>query len=597
MLLVTFFLYAPVRGYDFVNYDDPDYVTANPMVQGGVTQAGLHWAFTQSYAFNWHPLTWISHMLDCQWFGLDAGRHHLTSLAFHVANTGLLFWLVWLWTGAYWRSALVAAVFAWHPFHVESVAWVCERKDVLSAFFGLLTLLAYTAYARRFRARGFKAAAFGWYALALLLLAAGLMSKPMLVTWPCLLLLLDFWPLQRREPGQGKVPGWGQLVAEKIPFFVLVVTSAIVTFQVQQAEGAVATTSNFTVSERVANAFVAYARYFGKSFWPQDLVVFYMYPDRWKTGVIAGAVVLFVALSAVACWQARRRPWLFVGWFWFVGTLVPVIGLVQVGLQSMADRYTYLPMIGLSLAVIFELQTWTKRFLPAAASGAIAALVLGAGLWTAHAQVKHWQNSETLFRHAVQVEPRNTVAQTMLGNTYDLQGRAQEALVCYQAVVVANPQFVQGYFNLGNGHARLNQLAEAAQAYEQALHMQPDYVDAMGNLGIMYERLGRPAEAEQQYVNGLKYRPDDPDLARNYAVYLLNVRRAAEAYELLRKATTVRATDPVLFLLLGDAARGMQQPAQAAEHYRQALALQPDFAEAQKKLAAVTAATPGGKAP
>ncbi len=383
LALLTLAAWLPALRNGFVNLDDPYYVTAQPHVLPGITRAGLAWAWTAKVASNWHPLTMLSHMLDCQLFGLDPAGHHATSLLLHLANVLLLFAVLWRMTGAAGRSAAVAALFAVHPTHVESVAWVAERKDVLSALFWLLAMGAWERYAR--------APSIGRYLLVALLMALGLMAKPMVVTLPFALLLLDVWPLGRLQLG------WKRLTIEKIPLLALSAASSLITLRYQQTS--LAPLGVVPWSLRAANALVSYAAYLGKLFLPRHLAVFYPIPLAIPAWKVAGAALLLTALTALAVWRARREPWLLVGWLWFLGTLVPVIGLVQVGRQAMADRYTYIPSIGLFLAVVWSLAELGKAHRAAlAATAGIVILALAAITWT---QIGYWSDSATLFRHAL----------------------------------------------------------------------------------------------------------------------------------------------------------------------------------------------------
>ena len=361
---VTLSLYAPVRHFDFINFDDPAYVLNNPQVQAGITSSSIRWAFTQGHSSNWHPLTWISHMLDWQLFGRHAGGHHATNVLLHTGNTLLLFGLLIRLTGKAGRSAVVAGLFALHPLHVESVAWIAERKDVLSTFFGLWTLWAYARYADRPSAAR--------YLAALGLFALGLMSKPMLVTWPFVLLLLDYWPLKRVD----SVP-WRTLLREKVPFLVLALASAVVTFLVQREGGAVAAISRISAGMRLQTALVAYVAYIGKLVWPTRLAVLYPLAHSLPIAQVAGAVAVLAIITYAAWRGARRFPYLATGWLWYLGTLVPVIGLVQVGTQRMADRYTYIPYIGLFVFGVWGVADWAEqRKIPRGAMAGAAVTIL-----------------------------------------------------------------------------------------------------------------------------------------------------------------------------------------------------------------------------
>ena len=459
LIVITFALFSRVLSSDFINFDDGTYITENPMVQNGLTSTSVVWAFTSGYASNWHPLTWISHMVDCQLYGLNPQGHHLTSLLFHIFNVLLLFLVLRNITGAVWRSAVVAALFAWHPLHVESVAWVAERKDVLSTFFWLLTMLAYARYAEESKVQSPKSKVY--YGLALVCFALGLMAKPMLVTLPFLLLLLDFWPLRRIYDPDAKACGAGlrftiyeptdlqtassfkapsgplasptshksqityrKLILEKVPFLLLAIASSVVTFLVQKTGGAVASLEALSFGQRIANALVSYIRYLGKMVWPRDLAVFYPIHHAWAAWQWAGAGLLIVAISVLAIAMIRQRPYFSVGWFWYLGTLVPVIGLIQVGGQSMADRYTYMPLVG-----IFIIFSWGMADLLGRGqlrrmnlAWAVIVPVLVACLMVTRSQTSYWKDSITLFRHAIAVTTDNTLAHVDLGRAFG-QGR------------------------------------------------------------------------------------------------------------------------------------------------------------------------------
>ncbi len=406
LALVTLLVYLPVRTHDFVLVDDPDYLTANSMVQAGLTWKGVAWAFTTWHASNWHPLTWLSLMGDCEWFGLNPGPHHLVSVLFHAVNAVLLFVILTQMTQAFWPSAFVAALFAWHPLHVESVAWAAERKDVLSTFFALLTLWAYARYAQGKSAAGApRGAATGLrrisgkssYWMAWLFFALGLLAKPMLVTLPFLLVLLDYWPLQRtsdRIPGSREPSILIRRIGEKWPFLVLSAGSCVITFLAQR-EKSVATLAEIPFGLRCDNALIAYVCYLLKTIWPTQLTVFYPLPD-WLSGwEVAGAVAVLVSISGLAWMRRRSNPYLLTGWLWFLGTLVPVLGVVQVGAQSMADRYTYLPLIGIFIMVAFGIQTLAPRFRHGPRLISIAAVVvLAACLIACSQQLNHTKDSD-----------------------------------------------------------------------------------------------------------------------------------------------------------------------------------------------------------
>lgn len=511
---VTLLVYAPVLRNGFVNYDDPDYIINNAHVKAGLTWNGVAWAFQSAEASNWHPLTWISHMADCQMFGLKPAGHHLTSLLLHTANTLLLFLLLNRLTGALWRSAFVAALFAWHPLHVESVAWASERKDVLSAFFWMLTLLAYTRFVSESKVRNPKSKVF--YALALLAFACGLMSKPMVVTLPFVLLLLDFWPLKRFTIYDLRFT-IGRLIVEKIPFFILTIASCVITRLVQS--DALWSTASLPLSFRLANAVMSYVRYLGKVFWPANLALIYPYPHYWPLAGVIVAALLLALISVWAVLSAKRFPYLAVGWFWYLGTLVPVIGLVQAGIQSMADRYTYLPSIGL-----FIIFAWGLNDLLHAQprKGKIAAAVGGLALAGCVAvtsvQITYWRNSLTLFSHTIEVTTGNYAAENCLGTTLEHLGQKDAAEECYAESVRIEPDFPLGQFNLGmilleQGRAgeASNHLAIAAQLAPQNPVIQFDY-------GVYLSQHGNPAAAAAHFRAALAARPDFPEAKQELAI-------------------------------------------------------------------------------
>ena len=420
LLLITAILiaYWQVKDFDFICFDDKPYVTENRHVQAGLTVKGFAWAFTTFHASNWHPLTWLSHMTDCELYGLNPMGHHWTSLQFHIANTLLLFFILQYMTGALWRSAFVAALFAMHPLHVESIAWVAERKDVLSTFFGMLTLLAYCRYAKQPSLAG--------YLLIILFLSMGLMAKPMLVTFPFLFLLLDFWPLERLRSETVS-----RLILEKIPMLVPVVISSCLTFMAQQSSGAVKPLESFSLTVRIANAFVSYASYAVKAIWPHNLTIFYPHPGNalplWQ---VLGAILLVGGASFLAIRSLKKYPYIAVGLFWYLGMLVPVIGLVQVGQQAMADRYTYIPMTGLFIIIAWgfsDLSTkWHYRKIVLTLFAVIILSVLAVSTFF---QLGYWRNSVALFERAVSITENNYLAHNNLGAALLEKGKFDKAVL------------------------------------------------------------------------------------------------------------------------------------------------------------------------
>ncbi len=485
LAFATLLVYLPAGRFSFINYDDTDYVTENSFVKNGLTGTDIHWAFTTFHAGNWHPLTWLSHMLDCQFFGPNAGGHHFVSVLWHALNVMLLFlWLTQL-TARMGPALFIAALFAWHPLHVESVAWIAERKDVLSTFFALLTLLAYTRYAQNHERR------FLW--LALIAFALGLLAKPMLVTLPCVLLLLDYWPLQRLIP-------FKKALLEKVQFFALTVISCVVTFIAQHRGEAVASLTNVTLRYRLENAPLAVMGYLGKLFMPVDLCVLYPLREHIPLWQVVLAILVLIVISVVA-WNWRgKRPYFLMGWLWFLGTLMPVIGLVQVGSQAMADRYMYIPSIGFFIAMVFLLAEWAERMqTPRAIEAGFAAVICAACILGTEYQLPFWQDSETLFRRAIAVTKNNDVALVNLGVALDIQKRFTESLDIYRQAEKLESGRYQLHNNLGNILDKLGRPAESLEEYREAVKLRPNDAGLHNSVGIELADLGRNDEAFKEF--------------------------------------------------------------------------------------------------
>lgn len=508
--------YLPASRCGFVDYDDTDYVTENLKIQDGLTLPGVTWAFSTGHAANWHPLTWLSHMLDVQFYDLSPMGHHLTSLAFHAVNSALLFLLLMQFTGALWRSAFVAALFALHPTHVESVAWVSERKDVLSTFFALLSLWAYAKYAEK-KARS-TPHAWRFYLLALALFVLGLMSKPMLVTLPFLFLLLDFWPLGRLQSSLFKPKAVAPLLVEKTPFFLLAAISSVATFLVQHAGGATVSTTQFSLGGRVSNVLVSYVRYLGKLFWPDNLAVFYPRPAEWPWWQVGGSAAILVLITGFVLRFALTRGYLAVGWFWFLGTLVPVIGLVQVGEQAMADRYAYIPSIGIFIAVVWGIEEVVRPYKPLkliVTAGAICALAaFFLGTWQ---QIRHWETTETLFRHAVLVTTDNPTAEEALASALSNAGKLDDAEHHSLNALRAKPDFPEAIITYAVVLARQGRLAEARAQLTDVLRRGSKDANVHFALAQAYASSGDIAQAIQQYQAGLRLKPENADALNNLA--------------------------------------------------------------------------------
>ncbi len=582
LALATIALYWPATRHDFINYDDPAYVTANVHVQNGLTLENLKWAFSNPVSDNWHPVTMLSHMLDCQLFGLKPWGHHLTSLLLHAFNTALVFLLLRTMTGAVWRSLLVAALFGAHPLHVESVAWVAERKDVLSTFFWMLTLWAYAKYveATPDRNSGSKV----WYCAALAMFVLGLMSKAMLVTMPCVMLLLDYWPLQRFKV-QGSWFRVHSLVVEKIPFFALAAAASLVTYAVQQQQGAVVTVENLPPGARVGNALVSYCRYLEKLFWPTDLAVYYPYPGYWPLAEVLLAGLFLCGLSALLFVQRRRYPFLLVGWLWFVGTLVPVIGLVQVGEQAMADRYTYIPSVGVLILTIWGAYELTRRWrhhTMVLSLGGAAAIILCCAL--TRQQLGYWQDSETLFRYTLKVTQNNYIAYYSLGNALLEKGQTEEAISQFQEAIRCKPDYAIAHNNLGKAFLNQGRTDEAISQFQEAIRYKPEYAEAHNNLGAAFGEKGQIDEAIRQYQEAIRLEPNDADAYSNLGVALVRKGRTDEAITQYQEAIRLKPNDADAYINLGNALGQKGQVDEAIRQYQEAIRLKPDYALAHNNL-------------
>jgi len=501
LVVATLAVYWHATGNGFVNLDDPGYVSGNSRVQAGLTIDNVRWAFTSFEMGNWHPLTWLSHMADCQVYGLNPRGHHFTSIFIHIVNTVLLFLLFARMTGALWRSALVAALFALHPLHVESVAWVAERKDVLSTLFFLLALLAYVRYVERPGLARYLAVC-GAFAL-------GLMAKPMLVTLPCVLLLLDYWPLGRwGSPAVGRLSP-GQMILEKAPLLAMALISCLVTISAQQAGEAVASLTGIPAWYRLGNALIAYASYVGKTAWPSGLVAIYPLPLQFPAGTLAWSALLLGGVSALAVLLARRAPYLAVGWLWYLGMLVPVIGLVQVGSQAMADRYTYIPLIGLFIMAawgISELTAgWRLRRGVLTTAAVLSLSWFSVGSWR---QIGYWQDSVTLYTHTLKFTGDNYMAHLDMGNALADQGRLDDAIKHYRRALQLNPALGHARNNLGIVLARQGSAHEALDQFQQALNSTPNDPELHFNMGVVLAGLGRFDEAVRHFAEAVRLRPD-----------------------------------------------------------------------------------------
>ena len=622
---VTSVVYWQVSGFEFTNYDEFKMVLSNPFVLGGLTIRGLSWALTTSWFEYWHPLTWLSHMLDCELFGLSPGWHHLVSLGFHVANTLLLFAVLRRMTGALWRSAMVAALFALHPLHVESVAWIAERKDVLSAFFFFLTLWAYVRYAE-FRIQNAEcgmqkmevqiplsrntqhathpSSPRFWYWTAVVLFACGLMCKPMLVTLPFVLLLLDYWPLGRLQNADCRMQNHASritfhvsrltslpLLVEKIPFLALTAASCMITYLGVNSAGSLLSAEAVPWSLRLANVPVSYARYLGKLIWPTDLIALYPMPSHWAAWQVGGAVLVLVLISLFAALRSRSAPYLIVGWLFFLGILVPTIGIVQAGFQSIADRYTYIPSIGIFIAVVWAVAEWAegngrggalgrRDARPALLTGVAAVLLLLCG-YSTWVQTGYWRNSLALWTHCLAVCPDNLIAHYNLGYVLQHSNRTSEAIEQYRAVLRLKPDHLDANLNLGIALIGSSRAQEAANCLAAALRIKPDYARAQGAMGLALLELGDYAGAVTHCGEAIRL---DPEAFGPYVDMGRALSAQGKSDDALRYYAEGLRLNPALpqthyYLGLEWMKRGMFD--QAAASFGEAVRLAPTWAEAR----------------
>jgi protein O-mannosyl-transferase len=578
LVLGTFLVYGQVVTFQFLTFDDSGYVTANPHVFRGITAANVCWALTSFDASNWHPVTWLSHMLDCQLFGHQAGLHHLTSLLFHATNALLLFWLFRFLTHAPWRSGLVAALFAWHPLHVESVAWIAERKDVLSAFFGLLALHAYARWVKLGNAGSVSSR---YYVVCLLCYCLGLMSKPMLVTLPFVFLLLDYWPL-----GRLRVVGGRNLVIEKLPFLALSAVACVVTVIAQHRGEAIVEVQRLGLGPRMANALVAYAGYLRKMVWPSDLAVFYPYRHNLASLEILGAFTFLVVISVLAVVLVRRAPYFGVGWGWYLGMLVPVIGLVQVGGQSMADRYTYLPLIGIFIMIVWSSADALARmrhgaFVASAASVAVLAGCLG----TTWSQEQYWHDTEALFRRDLQLYPTgNATAPHCLGRAFHLRGDDLAAIEQYEQVLRLLPKLASAHVNLANSLTRLGRFPEAQTHYDEAIRLRPENPEAYKCLGSCLAAEMKLDAARTNFLTALQYKPDYAEAHMRLGTLLMAQGKVEEGMQHLATAVRIHPDYDEAQYYLANALAEQKKFAEAARHFRAAIRANPDYAAAMNDL-------------
>ncbi len=569
-MVLTLVLYNPVSRYPFLTFDDQRYVTENWHVQAGLRWETVEWAFTTYDAANWHPLTWLSHALDWQLFGKNPAGHHYTNVLVHAVNVVLLFLLLQGATSCAWRSWMVAAFFAVHPINVESVVWIAERKNVLSMLFFLLALWAYWAYARK--------PAILRYAVVVLWFALGLMAKPQVITFPFVLLLWDYWPLRRTLP-------ISRLVLEKVPLFLMSLASAIITVKAQAAGGAVRSTLEYSLWDRAQNAFVAYATYVLKAVWPTRLAPLYPHPGNSLPAWQVLAAVIFLAIVTVWVVITRQRRYLPVGWFWFLGTLVPMIGLVTVGAIAMADRYAYLPFVGLFIVLSWGAADLAQAWHLPRAALAIPAVALIALTAVAHHQIEYWRDNVSLWTHTIEVTGPNFVAEDSLGVGLAAEGRMAEAAAHFQRAVEISPEDPIGNFNLAASAQEKGDLPEAARRYQLMLQLQSDtrlQADAYARLGSVYRAIGNFSQARLSYRAALQLVPDNPLVLVQLGVLSQQMQEFDEAIADYSKAMAIQPTD-VGYLLLARALTQSGRAAEAQTARERAESLSRDLARAEQE--------------
>ena len=621
LTVAAFIAFWQVNRCDFISYDDPAYVTENMHIRHGITMDTIRWAFTTDCAANWHPLTWMSHMVDVQLFGLNPRWHHLINLFFHITNTLLLFFVFHRMTKAPWKSAFVAALFALHPLHVESVAWVAERKDVLSTFFWMLTMVAYIHYIEHPRLKS--------YLAVLILFALGLMAKPMLVTLPFVMLLLDWWPLGRLQgAGSGKRGAGSEnentglvaepmvankrngkssgkltvlaivkeekqadpkyrwalvrpLLIEKMPFFAMATLSSIVTFIAQQKGGALQSIDKLPLGVRIANAFVSYIIYIRKTFWPIDLAIYYSHPGLWPLWQVLGAIFFLGVVTLTVIRAAKSLPYLAVGWLWFAGTLVPVIGIVQVGGQALADRYTYIPLIGLFIMAAWGipelLRKWRYQKETLFASSALLLLSL---LIVTRTQVAYWRNSIALYDQSLKVTGPSEIILSNRGAVYNELGNHRQAISDFDKAIAIDPHFSDAYGNRGVAYDQLGNLQHAISDYNRAIEINPEYADAYHNRGMAYGKLGNVRQAISDYDRAVEINPEFAGAYNNRGVaygMLGNNRQAISDFD---RAIEIDPNFSDAYGNRGAAYDQLGNLQHAISDYNRAIEINPEYADA-----------------
>ena len=594
LALLTLVLYWPALEHDFVDFDDGAYVFQNETIKQGVTWDGLRWAFTRLHGEHtyWHPVTWVSHMLDVEWFGLNPMGHHLISLVWHAANVVLLYALILRLGQPLWAAVLVAGLFGWHPLQVDAVAWVAERKALLSMFFWLLATWTYVRYTEVPKT-GRLVVSVGLYAL-------GLMCKPILVTLPCALLLLDVWPLRRiKVPGlevavrAADGPGWGRVLGEKAPYFLLAGISSVITVVGHSRLESLGSVSGSPLGHRVGMAIISYATYLKKFVWPNDLAVYYPYRDAfdpWELGLCA---LVVAGLTAFSLAQLRRRPVFAVGWFWFLGVLFPTVGIVQAGPQWMADRFFYHPAIGLGIFWAGALAVCLREYPRCRPGvGAAAAVTLGVMILVSRAQLKHWENTLTLFTRAAVIIPNNPLILALLGSGYYSVGDDEQAESAYRKSLALNPKLFNAHLGLAGVQMRRRQYQSAAESYRAALESRSDLLPAISGLGIALCQLGRHREALPHLVRATVREPKSPENHYNLGLAYEKLGNLDEAKTSFLQALALAPTLVDAYRALSTLYLNLNQPVAAADALRKGLAKAPDSIELLNSLAWLLATHP-----
>ena len=571
LALGTLITFWPSVHCDYITYDDPDFITSNAHVQQGLTSAGIKSAFTDVVASNWHPVTMLTFAAGWQLWGFDPAADHLFDLLLHALNSVVLFLLLRRLTGTLWRAAAIAALFAFHPMRVESVTWIAERKDLLSALFFFLSIWAYANWVQNRKA---------WrYALLVFLFALGLMSKPMVVTLPFVLLLLDYWPLNRKLNKSTTPPLW-KLIVEKLPLFAMSAASCAATVLIQKNSGAVAELEQWPLAQRFSNVVMAYWRYVEMFIWPAKLGPLYLPSTHWSILWVSIALLMLGFVSVAILLRARRSP-LSTCWFWFLGMLVPVIGIIQVGSQSMADRYSYLPFIGLSIIVVWQIYDAAQTNLSRAAAGSLAVIVLGLFAFRAHEQISYWQNSETVFARMIELYQKNPVAYNGLGAYHVNLHRNQEAMLEFEKALEILPNMADAHNNLGAELARLQRDDEATAHFRAALETNPRFEMAHNNLAKLFEKQGRLNDAISEFRKSLEISPDQFIAVNELGVCYFKSGDIYNAIKMFSRAVALAKNNESAYTNLGKAYFAAHDYPAASDAYRKAVTLAPGDADAQ----------------